>query len=385
MTRENNCIMKVLSYYCESLNELELSLQQEVVRELKPTLAIIFSATQHSIQYIQQIFNQHHIALFGMTSAGEIVDGTIYNGGISIMLLKIAKVNFNIQLQQITDSTYEAGNYLGYLANDLFEKPGLILGFSNISLNIEQALTGAQAVNHDMPIYGGVAGDDLSMKGSNVYTNYRQSSYGLVCLTLNMNAVRLESITNIDWQGMGNSKVITHSEGNVVHTLNDQPAVDVLKDCLGGYRSQLPEEELLGQWVISHPLELIRTEGASVIRAPLGIHKNTTSLFFNGNMPKGDRVKITFPPNSSAIDKAVSRAKKLYQDFPKADGLLLFSSKSRHLIFGSRLEEEFRCYQHIWQKPLAGLFVYGELGKSIDRQSFDVHNQTSILVLLQIL
>lgn len=105
------------------------------------------------------------------------------------------------------------------------------------------------------------------------------------------------------------------------------------------------------------------------------------SLFFAGAVREGSRVRFSTSPGVEIIDEALEEMRKLREQVPNAEALVLFSCACRHMALGPMAEDEIRPMQQLWNVPMVGLYVYGEIGVN-DRGRCDFHNETCVLVAL---
>ena len=79
--------MKAKTLTANSLKDLEIKLQQCILEEFKPTLAIVFSAIPIGLEGICELFDREDIELMGCSTAGEIVNDQYFDGVAACLLL----------------------------------------------------------------------------------------------------------------------------------------------------------------------------------------------------------------------------------------------------------------------------------------------------------
>jgi len=177
---------------------------------------------------------------------------------------------------------------------------------------------------------------------------------------------------------------VTKSEGNIVYTIDDKPALDMLMKYLGVEVKQDDNPGVvafLNSWY--YPLQLERENGDTVIRATRFANSENRSLICTGSVPQGSQIKFSLPPDFDAIETVVAECESIKDNAQQqADALIMFSCVSRHLSFGALMKEEIDQVQNIWNAPMAGFFTYGEYGKSkIGNNEF--HNNACCVVALK--
>lgn len=352
----------------------------------KPTLAIVFCSIKQDWKTISNELNKKEIAVFGATTAGEFIDGTIKEGSIVMMLLDMNPSYFKLEfLETTTETTFETAQKLGITAKNTFTNPALIIATGGIFIDGEHIIDGiTKGFGKEATIFGGMAGDDLIAEKPIVFTNTKNKDNALIALIIDEDKIDVRGIATCGWNAIGTSKTVTKSKGNIVYTIDDKPALDMLMKYLGVDVKIDDDKEIvafLNSWY--YPLQLERDNGDSVIRATRFANSKERSLICTGSVPQGAKVKFSLPPDFDAIETVVSECESIKDnEQQEADALIMFSCVSRHLSFGALMSEEIEQVQNIWNAPMVGFFTYGEYGKSkIGTNEF--HNNACCVVALK--
>ncbi|MDQ6764276.1 MAG: FIST C-terminal domain-containing protein, partial [Bacteroidota bacterium] len=249
-------------------------------------------------------------------------------------------------------------------------------------IDAEQIIKGVKDFDKNIPLYGGLAGDDLTMKASYVFSNQYESSTGLIALIIDNDKVNIAGLATSGWDNIGVEKTITKSEGNIVYTIDDEPAVDVFVKFFQFTESVDNRSEIIAMNFAQYPLQLKKDNGNVVLRAPLMVDIESRALIFAGGIPQGSKVQFSVPPGFDLIDKTAERVSVLKDTIANPDAIIIFSCKARHLALGPIMEDEAGKLRAIWNKPLIGFFTYGEIGTAKDSVC-DFHNETCSMVLLE--
>ncbi|PVW16489.1 FIST signal transduction protein [Marixanthomonas spongiae] len=385
--------MKAIAIKGKSTKDIEASLAQCMADGFVPNLAIVFTSIKQDWQAVSAVLNQRNITIFGATTAGEFIDGDIQEGSIALMLLDIDPAYFTLKfLETSPETSLETAKKLGHTAKNTFTNPALIIATGGIFIDGEQIVEGilkgfgkSTASNgREITLFGGMAGDDLIAEKPLVFTNGKNKDNALIALIIDKDKIDVRGIASCGWKAVGTTKTVTKSEGNIVYTIDDKPALDMLMKYLGVEVKQEDNKDIvafLNSWY--YPLQLERENGDTVIRAARFANSEDRSLICTGGVPQGAKIKFSLPPDFDAIETVVSECESIKDDAQqRADALVMFSCVSRHLSFGALMTEEIEQVQNLWNAPMVGFFTYGEYGKSkIGTNEF--HNNACCVVALK--
>src|SRR6056297_1765430 len=218
--------MKTVNIFGENVDEIKSKFSQATSDGFSPTLAIVFCSITQNRKELASFFDENNVDVFGSTTAGEIIDSEVMEKSSVIMLLDIKKEHYKI-FHEASEDTFKISNNLALFAKSSFSNPSVVVVSSGLTIDAEQIINGFHAVDKDIPLYGGLASDDLTMKGSFVFSNNYESSTGLIALVFDNDKINVQGIATSGWDNIGIEKTITKSDGNVVYTIDNEPAVDV--------------------------------------------------------------------------------------------------------------------------------------------------------------
>ncbi len=373
--------MKSNNIYSENIDDVKSKFLNTVANDFAPTLAIVFFSAMHNRKALIDFFNEQKVDVFGATTAGEILDSEIMEHSTVIMLLDIKEAHYKIFCEASAD-TYKISCNLAHFAKDAFTSPSIIVVSSGLTIDAEEIIKGVKDCAAEAPLYGGLAGDDLTMKASYVFSNEYESSTGLIGLVVDNDKVNITGLATSGWDNIGVEKTITKSEGNIVYTIDDEPAVDVFVKFFQFTDSIDNRSEIIAMNFAQYPLQMKKSNGNIVLRAPMMVDIDSRALIFAGGIPQGSKVQFSVPPGFDLIDKTRDRVSVLKDTIENPDAIIVFSCKARHLALGPIMEDEAGKLRAIWNKPLIGFFTYGEIGTAKDSVC-DFHNETCSMVLLE--
>src|SRR5438309_494182 len=217
--------MEARNIYGERIEQIKSKYAKATDAGFKPTLAIIFCSAMQDRKALIDFFSEKGVDIFGSTTAGEILDTEILEHSTVIMLLNIKKEHYSLFCEAAAD-TYKTSCNLAQFAKATFKNPSIIVVSSGLTIDAEHIINGVKDCG-DIPLYGGLAGDDLTMKASYVFSNEYESATGLLGLVLDNDYVIIAGLATSGWDNIGVEKTITKSKGNIVYTIDDEPAVDV--------------------------------------------------------------------------------------------------------------------------------------------------------------
>ncbi|MCJ7465249.1 MAG: FIST C-terminal domain-containing protein [Maribacter sp.] len=369
----------------KTLDEIKVDFSASLSDGFKPTLAIVFLSIKQDRDAICELFDQADIALFGATTSGEFIDGEIEAGSIVVLLLDMPRKYFKLKFLETGEhSTFENAVQLGTEGKRAFARPAFIIVSGWLSNDGEHIVEGiTQGFGKDVAIFGGMAGDDLLLEGPLVFTNSQSSDKGLLALIIDEDKVEINGIATCGWKAIGTTKTITKSEANIVYTIDDKPALDMIMKYLGLEVDFDAGKEIVTQIGAYYPLQMERENVAPVMRTAMFANRQDRSLICAGNVPQGSKVRFSLPPDFDAIEKVVEECQELRNEKqPQADALIMFSCISRHLSFGILMKEEIEQVRQVWDAPMAGFFSYGEFGKS-KTGKHEFHNNTCCVLALK--
>jgi hypothetical protein len=377
--------MKAKSIKGNSAEEIQSALQQSIEDGFKPTLAIVFMSVKQDKEAVCALLNKEKIQIFGSTTSGEFVSSEITEGGIAIMLLDMDPAYFRILFFETSDSSaFETSKQLGAQGKKLFSNPAFIIASGWLHTDGEQIIKGIQeAFDSEVTVFGAMAGDDLALREPCVFTYEKTSTTGLVTIIIDEDKIDVKGIATCGWKPIGIAKTVTNSKDNIVYTIDDKPALDLVIKYLGLNIDDETSDNVVTNLGAYYPLQLEREDAPPVMRTAMLGNKEDRSLICAGNVPQGAKVRFSLPPDFDVIDTVVAECTDLKNEkLHEADVVIMFSCISRYLSFGVMTGEEIEKVQRVWNAPLIGFFSYGEFGKS-KRGKHEFHNNTCCVVVLK--
>lgn len=364
-------------FHAETPKELDRKIQEGISEGYRATLACVFCSVAQPLDQVRAVFARYHIAVFGCTSSGEIVDASVFEENITVMLFDLPEEIFKIKLFDGFDkSSYKLGQEVAAWVNEGLEKPALLLLSAGLQADGEALINGViESVQNEVPLFGGLAGDDLRMQGTYSFTETEVTGMGAVVLAIDNSKIEVNGLAVSGWKGIGTIKTVTRSDGNVVQTIDDLPALDMYSR----YFNINPGETSTA--AAEYPLLVMRDNGSFVLRAAMVINPDK-SMVYAGSVPQGAKVQFSAPPSNEIVEFALENLSQFKQTHGDADAVILFSCKGRHTALGPMIEDEVEAIYALWGVPMAGFFTYGEIGPTLSGPC-DFHNNTLTLITIR--
>ena len=365
--------MKAKSIHGASISEIKTAFSKSLVEGFTPTLAIVFISVKQDRKAICELLESKNIDVFGATSCGEFINGHQTEGEIAILLLEIAKKHYSILFEVVEDGNLDSAvSKLTTNARHQFTNPSLIVCSAGINLK-EEFFDGEKLVtsmkkslDEETVFFGGLAGDDWTLKGSFVFTNKNDSDNGIVALVVDGNKIALKGMAVTGWKPMGISRTVTKSKDNLLYEIDGKSAVELYLKYLGKEERITDDNFKIYEEIgFEYPFIVARDNTETILKTPVNIDPVEKALVMNIPMEENSKFWFTQPPEFNIVEEVIEKATQVKQESSKeADALLIFSCAGRQPILGPMATEENEGLAALWNTPMAGFFTYGEIGRS---------------------
>ncbi|RPI68056.1 MAG: hypothetical protein EHM47_14970, partial [Ignavibacteriales bacterium] len=349
------------------------ALQKSLADGFKPTLAVVFISIKQDRKSVCEILHNEGIDIFGATSGGEFSNENQTEGEAVIMLLELSRNHYFISFEDASGKDLaDVSKQLARTALSRFKNPAFILCSTSLTeggefLNGEKLVESiANEVSPDVNIYGGMAGDDGAFTGTYVFNHEKSTDSGIIALVLDEDKVTLHGMALSGWKPLGISRTVTRSNGRLIYTIDNQPAVNMYLKYLGNENFSENDKFKIFENIGSHyPFQIELNSGESVMVTPMGIDKDENALICEKEVQEGSVFHFSVPPDFDIVETILKNAEDLKNERQgDADALLIFSCIGRHTALGPMAKEENEGLAKIWDAPMAGFYTYGEFGRS---------------------
>ncbi len=323
-----------------------------------------------------------HALIASVSTAGEILDQSVLEGSVVALAMEFASTRVRgvreaIGVGESSDAIAErlaARLPAAGLAHVFVFSDGLHVNGSALARGLATRLPPGVALT------GGLAGDGDRFVRTCVGLGASVSDRAVVVVGLYGSALRVGYGSVGGWDAFGPERVITRARGNVLYSLDGEPALALYTRYLGQAAAALPASALL------FPLALVRGDGSPpLVRTVLAISDDDASMTFAGDVPEGARVRLMRANFDRLVDGAEMAAVEAHARLgERASAALLVSCVGRRLVLKQRVEDEIDGVRRVLgpDATIAGFYSYGEISPVADAGTCELHNQTMTVTTL---
>lgn len=350
-------------------------------------LLIVFCSQSHDLPGVVREIRARagDVPMIGCTTAGEIAIAGPSDA--SVVITALGGDGFAVETafaDHASQGMREAGARVARCLparDDLPYKVFLILS-DGLAGDQQELVRGAHGVlGAAVPLVGGCAGDDLKMARTFQFCGDRVLTDSVVAAGIASDAPLGIGVRH-GWRRVGEPMLVTASAGNIVHALDDRPAVDVYLEKLGVQEPDGGDQEGLARLALTHPLGLSRPSGEEQVRFIGGGDFAERSLSCFAEVPQGALVWIMEGDARSvleATDAACGDSLAVLDGRPPL-GMIAFDCIARRGVLGDEgIKAEInRLAAMAPGTPVAGFYTYGEIARTRGLRGF--HNQTLVVL-----
>lgn len=346
-------------------------------------LAFAERTTLEEFSYYSILKNQYPNAIVVICStAGQISNTTlIEDKNVVVTALEFEKTNLKaIEVDILEDDIIVLGQKIkqNLFADDL--KSILILSEGSFVNGTELINELIKQTNAQIPIFGGLAGDEFNFEKTIVGLNSVPKQGKIVAIGFYGNNIHFGFGSKGGWTDFGPEREVTSSDKNVLYKIGDKLALDLYKEYLGKYADELPGSSLY------FPLSMKETADAKpVVRTILAIDEEKKSMTFAGNIPEGSFVRFMKGNLDKLIEASYDAASKIaIRESNNPQFALMVSCVGRKIVLGNRIEEEIEVVKDLLDKNtvIGGFYSYGEISPTLENVSCELHNQTMTITII---
>ena len=360
----------VNTYYTDFLS-LEKFIYHSHIEDSSSLLIQIFTAKNDEV-FIRELLDNIVYFFPQAVIIGSTTDGEIMSGKVSTGKTVLSFTSFKYTMLQTYIVPHQKDGYFSgkALAENLIGKDTqLLIAFSDgLYTNGEAFLNGIHAVNSNVMVAGGLAGDNATFHQTFVFTKDTILASGAVGVALDSQVLTVRNDYSFSWRSIGKFLTITKVKENRVYTIDGRTAVDTYIHYLGKEMA-----EGLLKVGIEFPLIMDRN-GVTIARAVLAQHSDG-SLTFAGNFTQGDKVQFGYGNAEDVLAHSIQLLKHIEEEPPES--IFVYSCMARRHFMPDVIEAETLPMNNT--TTVSGFFTYGEFFTS---EKPELLNQSMTLIAL---
>lgn len=320
--------------------------------------------------------------IVSVSSAGEIAGDIILDESVVALAMSFDNTQVRAHLVVLGDNESSESitkRLAGEIEHDRLSH--VLLFADGLHINATKLTEGLAAqLPKNVSITGGLAADSDRFECTYVGLGMDIAPCQIVAVALYGAALRVGFGSVGGWKAFGPERVITQSHGNVLHSLDGEPALTLYKRYLGDSAAELPGSAL------RFPLALLKDDGSPpLVRTILSIDEKAETMTFACDVPQGSRVQLMRATFDGLIDGAEQAASSAYERInSNASVAILVSCVGRRLVLKQQTEDEIDGVRRILgrQPVMAGFYSYGEITPLLPGGQCELHNQTMTITTL---
>ena len=349
---------------------------------VEPKLFVAFAGHQHDLAAL--VAGVRGIAgdvdVIGCTTGGEIGIGGPTDDGVVVMGLGGPGLSVATRVATVVEGDLRtAGAAAADALGDIPEREHrvLLLLSDGLAGDQQEVVRGAYSqAGATVPLVGGCAGDGMEMRSTQLIHNGTIGS-GLVIGAAISSVAPLGIGVHHGWEPVGDPVLITRSTGNVVHSIDEEPALDRYLRLHGAPAELAEDPEAFTHWAATHPIGLHRRNREEV-RFISGCDPVDRSITSIAGLPEGALAWAMTGSSDSVLDATdIACADALRHLDGPAVGVLAFDCVARRGVMGDEgIRAEVDRIRTRVGAPIAGFYTYGEFARVQGASGF--HNQTLV-------
>ncbi|MDD3181815.1 MAG: FIST N-terminal domain-containing protein [Alphaproteobacteria bacterium] len=352
------------------------------VRALSPSVTFFFAAPVlfSDDDFMRRLIEvSKDLCIIGCSTAGEIANKGVLEGGFSI--LSIAFAHTEVRVAHCPIPTMGDCLLSGEALADMLMGPKLksvVVFAPGIDVNGSAIIEGlSNILGRHVLLVGGLASDEVSFKQTYTFLNGKVSTRDAVAVGLYGDHVIVSCGSEGGWRPFGPARRVTKADKNILYELDNKPALQLYKKYLGDKARNLPASGL------SYPFAILREDRTTsgVIRSALNINHDEESIILAGNIEEGSQVCLMHADTGALTQGAAQAAAEALRTHagPEEGGCaLLVSFVGRKVVLGIDIDDEIEAVVDslLPEIPVAGFYAYGEICSDVSTGQTELHNQT---------
>lgn len=312
----------------------------------------------------------------GCTTNANIIDGKFMGNGICITFSIYTDPNTRISIHQQNLEGYSSQEMLLAIPRLISRHENakavelLISSYGMMESNFTKTFEEYKA--GDLVIYGGGAYTGDSNADSFVFAKgWQPDNKALVAVFFSGDTLFVNARHISGWNPLGHAFRITSAEGNVLNTLNDEPAFNIYSQYLDIQNNEYFEDN-----AIEFPFMCRTPDGKDIMRTPI-YSKPDGSIVMFSEIDTFDSVRLSYGDKNNISECIYNEARRICEYVP--DAVMLFSCVARRAFWAEDIERESLIFQNV--APTSGFYTSGEI--MAENGKVYHHNETLLIVTIR--
>jgi len=307
--------------------------------------------------------------IVGCTSDGGIFNKQVVGSDKTLLLIsvfestKIKAMYWPLGTEQFTTGIQVASSIVES------DTQAVIAFADGLKANGEDLLNGFNSIAPDIPIAGGLAGDNWKFEQTFTFYQNEVLENAIVAVSLSNHDLQVHTDYLFEWQPVGKKMVVTKANKNQLFELDSKTAQEIYSHYLG-----LSEHDDFMACAAEFPLMILRND-MELARCPLATGENG-SIYFAGNFSENDKVQFCYA-HSHHIQTAHSHSMNRMLSKP-VEAAFIYSCGARKHFIPKQVSEEIIRYQQFGD--VGGVFLYGEFFHQDNKHAFLNHTLTTLFL-----
>jgi len=347
---------------------------EELLDELgaQPEVVLLFASARHDTARVVEGLHRRldaGVRVVGCSTYAEIGAEEGMSGSVTAMGMRLGVVEHRaFKVADLGADPYAGGLALGAEVSAF--GPSILILLADGLVNTDRLILGLQEVlGQEMPIVGGMAGDDARFVRTFQILDREVMSGGAVALALK-GQVEMVTGARSGWLPIGATRRCNRVvDGNVVLEMDGRPALELYKEYLGARWKEMPgvgseyPVGIVGGLGVNRPgaQRLEGDEAILLLRSVKAVDEARQAIVFGGDIPEGAEVRMTRATREDIIRGADALGARLTAAMPAPSLALFFNCGGRKLVLGPRYNDELKAtFARLPGVPKIGFYSFGE-------------------------
>ena len=361
-----------------------------VQTDLVVLLTSIHYARPEVLEVVHASLRPHR--LVGSSTAGILLSEGVFTRGIGILAINSDLINFGISAVNAAEipNVRTAGFELARKVSADFKSPHrqACLVFTDRSFHQNSLfIRGCQEIlGFGLPLIGAVSSDDFKFKKTHQF--YQKQVFSNASVGLVLGGINVAMGSKHGFKPLGKPRTITRASSNIIHTIDQKPAMHIYEEFMGAEAQQL-KKGIFASHTALYPLGIyLEEERQYLIKNAVDILADG-SIVCQGEVPQGAEVHLMIGNRDSCKQSAADAAQQVKDALGgrQAKLILIIESMARHKILGRLSFLEIQAIRDIlgYTTPTIGMYTFGEIAPFASLNNIkNTHMQNESILILAI-